>query len=452
MTRVLLVSVGGSPEPILKAVELHAPDEVIFACSAPPCESPSLDQVIGEGTPCCHRVGEETLWLPNLVTQLGLSGFRQDLQLISLPEPDDLSDCLIRLRAFVLTLYERFSQLDLCGDFTGGTKSMSAALAFTLIDQKATVSVVSGRRDNLVKIKCSEGLRIVDPIPLLAHRLIEERLPPLLEAHFYDRARSLLLDFQRDQGERLSPDQKQALAALISQLQVLVLWDRFCWREALDFAQQQGFAVTWPELWSWWLRVEASTDWDPEEPPAVSITGYELVQDLLLNAERRGRRGWFDDAVARLYRAAELLAQTYIRLELGLACKPDWSQRQLTLATGETFPNTGVLSLYRWLQNYEGMRRQGKGECGLGTLYASQWRELKRLFDSRNASLLGHGLTPISQADWQSLQDRVTNLLTSMLSDLGIGQGAFPIQLPGKLFLHQQLLGSLLIPSSQLQP
>jgi hypothetical protein len=448
MTRVLLVSVGGSPEPILKAVELHQPDEIVFACSAPPCESPSLDQVIGEGTPCCHRVGQETHWRPNLVTQLRLSGFRPDLQLISLPEPDDLSDCLLRLRAFVLTLYERFSQLDLCGDFTGGTKSMSAALAFTLIDQRATLSVVSGRRDNLVKIEHSEGLCIVDPIPLLAHRLIDERLPPLLEAHFYDRARNLLVDFQRDQGERLSPDQKQALAALISQLKVLVLWDRFRWREALDFAQQQGFADAWPELWSWWLRVEASTDWDPEESPAVSITGYELVQDLLLNAERRGRRGWFDDAVARLYRAAELLAQTYIRLELGLACEPDWSQRQLTLATGETFPNTGVLSLYRWLQNYEAVRCQGKGDCGLGTLYARQWRELKRLFDSRNGSLLGHGLTPITQTDWQSLQDRVTNLLASMLSDLGIDQGAYPVQLPGKLFLHQRLLESLLISSS----
>lgn len=450
MTRVLIVTVGGSPEPILKAVELHQPDEVIFACSAPPCESPSLEQVIGEGTPCCHRDGKETVWRPNLVSQLGLSGFREDLQLIGLPEPDDLSDCLLRLRAFVQTLPQRFSQLNLCGDFTGGTKSMSAALAFTLIDQKATLSVVSGRRDNLVKIERSEGLRIVDPIPLLAHRLIEERLPPLLEAHFYDRARSLLVDFQRDHSDRLSPDQDQALAALIAQLQVLVLWDRFRWREALDLAEEINFAGICQELWSWWLRVEASTDWDPEQPPAVSITGYELVQDLLLNAERRGRGGWFDDAVARLYRASELLAQTYIHLELGLACEPDWSRRQLTLATGETFPNSGVLSLYRWLQNYETTNHQGKGDCGLGNLYARQWRELKRLFDSRNASLLGHGLTPITQADWQSLQDRVTNLLTSMLSDLGIDQRAFPVQLPGRLLLRQQLLGSLLIPSSQL--
>jgi hypothetical protein len=448
MTRVLIVTVGGSPEPILTAVKLHQPDELIFACSAPPCERPSIDQVIGAGTPCRHIVAGVEEWRPNLVSQLKLNGFREDLQLIGLPEPDNLSDCLQRLRSFVQTLEQRFSQLQLCGDFTGGTKSMSAALAFTLLDCSATVSVVSGRRDNLIRIERSEGLHIVDPIPLLAHRLIEERLPPLLEAHFYDRARDLLLDFQRDQSERLSARQQQELSGLISGLEALVLWDCFRWRDALDLAERIQFAASWPELWSWWLRVEAATDWDPSDTPVVAITGYELVQDLLLNAERRGRRGWYDDAVARLYRASELLAQTYIRLELGLAEPPDWTQRELQLASGEPVVNIGVSGLYRWLQEHEAGRQQGKGDRGLGSLYARQFRELRRLFHSRNASLLGHGLTPISQADWQSLQARISDLLTCMVEDLGIRQGASPSQLPGMLLLQHPALQSLLISSS----
>ena len=430
MTRVLIVSVGGSPDPILKAVELHRPDEVIFACSAPPCERPSLDQVIGDGMPCRHSVDGQEVWRPNLVSQLGLRGFRADLQLIGLPDPDDLNDCLLRLRTFVQSLASRFSQLELRGDFTGGTKSMSAALAFTLLDHRATVSVVSGRRDNLVRIETSEGLRIVDPIPLLAHRLLEERLPPLLEAHFHDRARSLLLDFRRDQADRLSSLQQEALGAVVEQLQVLVLWDRFRWHGALEAAQACGFDQLWPDLHNWWLRVQASIDWDPADPMGVAITGYELVQDLLLNAERRGRRGWYDDAVARLYRATELLAQTYIRLEL-------------KLATGERFANTGVLGLYRWLQEYE-VRGNGRGERGLGSIYARQWRDLKRLFDARNRSLLGHGLRPIDQATWQALQDRVTNLVNAMLGDLGIEQGPLPCQLPGLELLQHPLLPVLL--------
>ena len=423
MTRVLIVSVGGSPDPILKAVELHQPDEVIFVCSAPPCERPSLDQVIGEGLPCRHLVEGQEIWKPNLVIQLGLQGFREDLQLIGLPDPDDLNDCLQRLRTFLQTLAHRFSQLELCGDFTGGTKSMSTALAFVLLETQATLSVVSGRRDNLVRIETSSGLRIVDPVPLLTHRLLQERLPPLLESHFYDRARSLLRDFQQDQSDRLDTTQHQCLEALIGQLEVLVHWDRFRWRDARNQAAIQQFESHWPDLWSWWLRVEAATDWDPQVEPAVSITGYELVQDLLLNAERRGRRGWYDDAVARLYRATELLAQTYIRVELGLLSSPDWTQRELTLASGDSFANTGVNNLYRWLQEYEDRRGRGKGRDGLGALYGKQWQELLRLFDARNKSLLGHGLRPIAASEWQSLQDRVCNLLNAMLANLGIEQG-----------------------------
>jgi len=209
-------------------------------------------------------------------------------------------------------------------------------------------------------------------------------------------------------------------------------------------AQACRFDQLWPDLHAWWQRVEASINWDPACEPAVAITGYELVQDLLLNAERRGRRGWYDDAVARLYRASELLAQTYILLELRLAAPPDWSQRDLQLASGEWFANTGVSDLYRWLQEHEASRGEGKAERGLGSLYAKQWRELKRLFDARNRSLLGHGLRPIDQATWQSLQDRVTNLLTTMLVDLGITQGAPPCQLPGPGLLQQPLLPVLL--------
>lgn len=445
MTRVLILTVGGSPEPILKAVELHQPDEVIFACSAPPCPSPSLEQVHGAGTPCRHIVDGQEEMRPNLVTQLALRGFRPDLQLIELPDPDDLHDCLRRLRSFLQTLPERFSQLELCGDFTGGTKSMSTALAFALLDQRVTLSVVSGPRENLVRIDRSEGLHVIDPIPFLAHRLLKDRLPSLLDAHLYGRARSLLIDFQRDHAGLLSELQERCLKTLINRLQILVLWDRFRWREALDLAEHVQLSKTWPELWNWWLRVEASLEWNPQDSTAVAITGYELVQDLLLNAERRGRRGWYDDAVARLYRAIELLAQTYIRLELGLAdSDPDWSQRELMLNSGDVFPNTGVSGLYRWLQSHEAHRRKGNADQGLGSIYSHQWREMKQLFRARNHSLLGHGLRPINQAEWQSLQERTSNILEALLRELKIDQGPPPCQMPRHLFLQQPEVAELL--------
>lgn len=54
----------------------------------------------------------------------------------------------------------------------------------------------------------------------------------------------------------------------------------------------------------------------------VAITkengGYEQVQDLILNAERRAVQERYDDAVARLYRAVEMVAQVRLQSEWGL--------------------------------------------------------------------------------------------------------------------------------------
>ena len=160
---------------------------------------------------------------------------------------------------------------------------------------------------------------------------------------------------------------------------------------------------------------------------------------MRLVEERRGRRGWYDDAVARLYRALELLAQTYVRLELGIDGTPDWTGRTQPprLRSGEAIPTQRVVALYRWLQDREAPN-------GLGGLYGRQWRELVSLFDARNKSLLGHGLRPIEPSEWQSLQDRVSNLLSETLSALGIQQGEAPCQLPGLEILQHPLLPLLL--------
>jgi hypothetical protein len=100
-------------------------------------------------------------------------------------------------------------------------------------------------------------------------------------------------------------------------------------------------------------------------------------------------------------------------------------------------PNTGVRRLYRWLQDRE-------SPDGLGGLYGRQWREFNRLFTARNQSLLGHGLTPMDQASWQSLQNRISNLLVQMLDELGISQGPEPCQLPAQQLLSLPALSSLL--------
>ena len=429
MTRVLLVTVGGSPEPIVQAYRAHRPDELIFICSGPPCEAPSLEQVIGKGTPCLHQGTDgHQEQRPNLVTQLGLQGFRPDLQILALPDPDDLADIHRRLKAFCLQLDQRFSQLDLIGDYSGGTKSMSAALAMVLVDKGAALSLVDGKRSNLVRIERSEGIRAVGSAPLRLQRLLEEQLPLLLGDHFYDRAAQMLREWRALNQQGLAHTTLQAIDELECCLDVLMLWDRFCWEEALEQSRACNLSRDCPELMDWWQRVVVAHQLLENQPPQCAVTGYELVQDLLLNAERRGRRGWYDDAVARLYRSLELLAQTYIQLEKGVDHRGFWDDEQIRRDCREWSIRKGVNGLYWWL-------RRTEGDVGLGGSAGRQWYQLRDLLNARNDSLLGHGLQPVRQADWQSLQQRVSNLVSAVLQEVGCQQGALPQQLPGAALL-----------------
>ncbi|WP_411872053.1 TIGR02710 family CRISPR-associated CARF protein [Vulcanococcus limneticus] len=445
MTRVLLVTVGGSPDPILKAVESHQPDEVVFICSAPPCKQPSLDQVLGEGTPCRHRVrcpgdGDETPdpadqnpehWelRPNLVRQLNLQGFRPDLQIIELPDPDDLAQIYRGIRDFCLHLQERFSHCELIGDYSGGTKAMSAGLVMALIERNAQLSFVVGDRKDLVRIRQSEGTRAIAASPLRASRLLQERLPLFLDEHRYDRAHGAVQEFLDHHAAELSGDGIQAAEQLLKVLEALILWDRFRWEEALAVAETTELATTFPELIAWWQRVVASRQWLDRHEPTVAVTGYELVQDLLLNAARRGQRGWLDDAVARLYRALELLAQTYILLERGYDLNDAREEGYRVFEDGTPVPPDGVRKLYSWLYRLEG--REGLSAC-----YGKQLAQMNRLLDVRNQSLLAHGLRPVAAQEWQSFQDRVANLVSESMASLSITPGPDPHQLPGKGLLQ----------------
>jgi CRISPR-associated protein (TIGR02710 family) len=429
MTRVLLVAVGGSPEPIVQAYRAHQPDELIFICSSPPCHAPSLEQVLGEGTPCLHQgIDGRQENRPNLVTQLGLQDFRPDLQIVALPDPDDLASIHQQLQAFCRNLQARFSRLELIGDYSGGTKSMSAALAMVLVDHNGALSLVQGERSNLVRIERSEGTRTMPAVLLRLNRLLQDQLPHLLQGHFYDRAGLVLRELRILHQDSLDEASLQAITELEDCLEVLMLWDQFRWQSALERSACCQLSSHFPELIGWWQRVVTASYWLQSQEPQTGVTGYELVQDLLLNAERRGRRGWCDDAVARLYRALELLAQTYIQLEKGIDHHRFWDDDQIRRDCRDWSIRRGVGGLYWWL-------RQTEGDLGLGGSAGRQWHQLRDLLDARNQSLLGHGLRPVQLAEWQSLQQRVTNLVTSALQEAGCQQGPMPYQLPGEALL-----------------
>ncbi|KYC43949.1 hypothetical protein WA1_02035 [Scytonema hofmannii PCC 7110] len=161
MSKILLVTIGGSFQPIITAISSLQPDRVIFIASDG--EKGSKSQVIGEGTPCEVRRGAEVIErLPNIPTQVGLGDrFQPQRDLILVQNPDDLGECYSKIRDRISSLQQESSH-EIMADYTGGTKSLSAALVMAAIDCGISLYLTIAARDNLVKVEKGEMTQRVD--------------------------------------------------------------------------------------------------------------------------------------------------------------------------------------------------------------------------------------------------------------------------------------------------
>ncbi|OKH16602.1 hypothetical protein NIES592_02940 [Fischerella major NIES-592] len=161
MSKILLVTVGGSFQPIITAIRSLQPDRVIFIASEG--EKGSKSQVIGEGTPCEVRRGAEVIErLPNIPTQVDLGeNFQPERDLILVQNPDNLAECYAKICNCIRKLQQE-SGHQIMADYTGGTKTLSAALVMAAVDCGISLYITIAARDNLVKVERGELTQKVD--------------------------------------------------------------------------------------------------------------------------------------------------------------------------------------------------------------------------------------------------------------------------------------------------
>ncbi len=145
-----------------------------------------------------------------------------------------------------------------------------------------------------------------------------------------------------------------------------------------------------------------------------------LLADLRENAERQANAGHLDDAVARLYRVTEFLAQHLLRAEFHV----ESGDIPLLSPALENIPA-------RLRERLEAQRQDGKVKIGLFLDYEllsaldheagrafSGNRRLQDAIRTRNEGILAHGSRPVSPADWDKLRVEVDNLLGNYLPGL----------------------------------
>jgi CRISPR-associated protein (TIGR02710 family) len=411
---VLIVTVGGSHQPIVTAIRELAPDYVCFICTSRDSGTgkPGSDiQVTGKGMVIKAKPSDERPTLPNIPQQLQLQADTFEHEVVA---ADDLDNAFGVISATITHLRQRFPSARLVADYTGGTKSMSAGMVMAALEEDAVeLHLVTGNRADLVKV--SDGtqysaIAISDGIRL--HRATAPYLAGW-KRFAYDEAAAGL--------ESISPPKDNLLRGRMFRARDLsrafAAWDRFDHDEARRHLDNYAPVVA-RDLQQHINTLRCLTGNSPRKEPMQLF-------DLWRNAERRAAQGRYDDAVARVYRLLEWSAQWLLKSCCGIDSSevpPDRIPAGMFLSPGRD-GKIQVALFAAW--EMVGALTNGPA----AEFFRSQRTTLLSHLQMRNHSILAHGFTPINKAEWLDFSGWCQKtLLPVMLEESGNKE--LPPQLP----------------------
>jgi CRISPR-associated protein (TIGR02710 family) len=262
------------------------------------------------------KIGSEIVPLAD-AEGIALDPGRYDV--LELADGQDLSACVNSLRQLTPSVEQwlgRGDTFQVVADFTGGTKCMSAALALQAHRWRCFFSYVGGsqRTKDGVGIVVSgkeQVLHAHNPWDALGFQAVEEFVA-LFDQQAFAAAAALAERATKNVSEQSRKRELQALKLLADGYDA---WDRFDHKGSMNKLQdlakyENDMRAVLGESKAEQIRTATHRHRDYlralVEGGSPSLT---YVVDLLANARRRKSEGRIDDAVARLYRAIESLAQ-----------------------------------------------------------------------------------------------------------------------------------------------
>jgi CRISPR-associated protein (TIGR02710 family) len=413
MKKVMILSLGGSAEPVINSIKKGKADYYYFFCSSGPKGSEHL--VDAPGNPCgdsrkakCPKC-EEVFYTgnpqgPAIVFQTGLP--KEQYELVTITDPDDLTECYTSLLATAGKIRELFGESCIVvANYTGGTKTMSVALALMgILNEAWQMSINKGPRNDLIKVKVGDTPVAVDKWRLYSeHQLIIAR--KAIHHYDYAHAESVLSDILAHPLDRQTANDIQNA---VNVCRAFDLWDKFRHEEALDLLI--GSKTKFPQLIIALKKILGQQR---------TVSGYELVGDLLNNADRRAYRGYFDDAVGRLYRATELFAQIRLKNSHGL----DSGNMKLNDLPSELRPKyqnrvrEGNRLVFGLRDDYALLADLNDP---LGLAFEMKSKQIMDTLKKRNNSIFAHGSNPLSSADYRKVKEMLAGFMAYVAAGANI--------------------------------
>lgn len=395
--KAMIMSLGGSIEPLIKSINTNQPERIVFLVSH---DSVSLSGEIFKALPYKPTVEYEITEDPNLMFECYKSARR----------------CIDRVSK------EDISPEDVLVDYTGGTKVMTAALILASAGYPYRFNYVGGDRRNkggvgTVIAGYEKMFAEMSPWSIFAE---EERRNVLA---LFNRRRFYAVSEIIDACDRDLPVQIRDYFRFVRPLaDGFLKWDQFEHRAALRYIDSglsrldnylhsnhdnplETFLNEVKKCRAYLEQVITNTD-------GMKKFHMILIGDLLNNARRKIIDKRYDDAAARIYRALELYGQIIFQEVAG--CSNDKVKLELVpeKLKKEFFkkyhdPHSHYLKLP--LSATFDFLRFKEHEAGLR--FFERKKEIKNIQSNRNASILAHGITPVTEKAINSIFNTVSDFV-----------------------------------------
>lgn len=415
--RIGIFTVGGSTDPIINAIKNEGFDYVLFVCSSGKPEVASERLV--DGNPL--KQGEKII-----AVETGLSHDKYKKILLDVSVIDDINAIYGELESKLLpevnSLVDQWRNVEVIANYTGGTKSMSVALVLLAIYQQGwDLQINAGTRTNLIKIDSGDF-----PIPInkvnLNYRGEKIHFEYFMSKFYYEEILERVERLLRD--KTLLPELRQELMILRNILRVLILWDKFEHEKAE--IELDNILKGLSEESEIYKRMHLYRIWLKKINGKIKKSEFGKVIDLFYNAKRRAEQERFDDAVARYYRAIEMLGQLRLLNKYNIdssniKCNeleglPEKTRVLLNKLCEKKSDERGRLKIglvddYEVLESYDDE---------LGKFYFERKKQLLNALERRNSSILAHGIKPILKDDFKEIEPIFEDFIVGGLKSLGV--------------------------------
>ena len=401
--QVLVISVGGSADPVISSIQQMRPDEIVF--------------VVSDGSESTTSSQDS---LKEILARIDVDAPRNQIQV----PPDNLDQVFSKLDAEIARRVAHGSHVVV--DYTGGTKTMTSGMVLAAAGHKNTrLQFMAGTRRDLKQVEPGSETPREMPLALFGVAQVLASATTFIEKRNYSAALGILRELQKDiqkmRKSSIKPPKSWTtkLESRTKWLAILDSWDRFDHKTALQKLQagldlECDYAVALEEDGVFERLNELANQ---------TLASPELLEDLWLNAKRRADLGLYDDAMGRLYRLSEATVQACLA-RIGINTS-DVPYDRLAPKLYEKHYNPKFPSAKLHLTEALEQLRHSDPQCKLLKVWPDKLPEWQ---GQRNNSILAHGFKPLDQQQYQSAERWFVRILVPVWRDL-LGRDLLP-QLP----------------------